>query len=86
MFRYPEEKYVWWSAYSILVQVRRIVGALLTRDVTQEYIAKFLNGCQELGYRPGNLSCLFELPSAFPREGGRVSATLSFLMFKLTVT
>ena len=35
------EKYVWWSAYSILVLVRRNVGALfyfnLTRDVTQPH-------------------------------------------------
>ena len=67
--------------------MHRNVGALLTRDVTQEYIPKFLNGCQEeLGYRPGNSSCLFELPSAFPREGGIVSATLSFLAIFVQTT
>ena len=65
--------------------MRRNVGALfyfnLTRDVTQDYIPKFLNGCQEeLGCRPGNSSCLFELPSAFPREGGSLCyAILSYV-------
>ena len=83
-----------WSTYSILVLVCRNVGALfyfnLTCNVTQDYIPKFLNAFigvqEELGYRRGNSSCLFELPSEFPWEGGRVSATLSFLMSKLTVT
>ena len=42
--------------------------------------------CRELGRWRGNSSCLFELPSPFPREGGRASAMLSFLTFKLTVT
>ena len=41
------EKYVWWSAYSILVLVRRNVGALfyfnLTRDVTQTRRITFRN-------------------------------------------
>jgi len=95
IFHYPEEKYIWWSAYSILVLVHRNVGALfyfnLTCDVTQDYIPEFVNrlsrtSCRELGRWRGNSSYLFELPSLFPREGGRASATLSFLMFKLTVT
>ena len=42
--------------------------------------------CRELGCWRGNSSCLFELPFPLPREGGRVSATLPFFMFKLTVT
>ena len=52
--RYSEEKYVWRSAYSILVLVRRNIGVLfyfnLTCDVMQDYIPKFLvawTGCQE---------------------------------------
>ena len=90
IFRYLEEKYVWWSAYSILVLVHWNVGALfyfnLTYDVTQDYIPKVLNGRQELGCWWNNSSCLFELPYVFPWEWGRVSATLSFLMFKVTMT
>ena len=72
IFRYPEEKYVWWSAYSILVLVRRNGGTLfhfnLTRDVMQDYNPKSAVK-KNLDVDQAILAACLSFPLRFHRKG-----------------